>query len=171
MANITAAIKKAPSNQNFQSPIITDSYFWDPVGGRGAGGTATSTAATHQIIAIPSGYALTGGRFVVTQAFVGSSSTVQFGAAAELTGLIAEADLTIGLVVPFVLHAYVNQDGSNDLHDELTWAGGVGDNYVDGTVITAQTIDAIIGTNTLTAGQGFFLVDWVKIDELQATVG
>ena len=159
MADISSAIKESPSNQNFQNPILTRTYQWDPVNGSGAGGTSTETVATHNIVAVPSGEAFLRGFFVVTEAFTsGGSATVKFlTGETDFTGAVAVAALTIGEV--FELSPQVDQTATT----------GVG-HYVDGATVTAETIDVTIGTAALTAGKGYFVLEFLKVGDIQAAV-
>ena len=152
MANITTTIVQAKVPHDFESPIETRAYFWDPVGGRGTNGTATTAIATHNIIAIPEGYAFLQGWFVITEEFdsADDNATVQWlTGEANFTGALAEAALTVGEVI--------------HLQQNLAITSTVGaPYYVDGTVITAETLDVAIATSVLTAGQGYFYIQLVR---------
>jgi hypothetical protein len=158
MSDISAVIKENRVVHEFQNPILTKVYEWDPMTAIVIAGVSTTTeaVATHNIIAVPVGFAFLDAHVVVTEAFTsGGSATVQFKTGeANFTGAVPKADLTVGEVF------HLNQN--------LAITAVVGAPYfVDGTTVTAETIDVAIGTADLTAGKAKFIVRFVDINNLQ----
>lgn len=150
MADITTTIKEVRTPKVFQDPSEVRTYQWDPAND-GTGGTGT-----HNIIPIPEGYALLSADVVITEAFTSAgSATVKFLTGEnDFTGAVPKAALTVGEVFPLLSVL------------DATATAGVG-HYVDGTVVTAETLDVTVGTAALTAGKAIIVARLMNISNLQ----
>jgi len=153
MADISSTIKQDITGHEFQSPYQTRVYEWDPVN------DGTSGTGTHNIAAIPEGFAFLQGAVVVTEAFTSAgSATVKFlTGEADFTGAVPKADLTIGEVFKLEQNLAINATEGAPY-------------YVDGTTVTAETIDVTVGTAALTAGKAKLVIDLIDISRIQAAV-
>lgn len=152
--NISASMKEDRFNQSFQSVIEERVYTWEPTKIVGPNGN-TDEQGTHSLVPVPTGEAFLDGYAVVTEAFAGATATVQFlTGQGNLTGPIPVAALTVGEVIPLYPVA------------SITATAGVG-HYVDGTNITAETVDATIATADLTAGKAKLVLRFLKVADLQ----
>ena len=94
---------------------------------------SAATATTFTLVTLPKGAVVYGFRAVVTEAVVGTTSTVQLGFTGKtmLSAATAEATLVEGYVL-----------GPDESADAAVY-----------TLAASDTFDCIVGTNTLTAGK------------------
>ena len=131
MADVTSSLALTPIYKDNRSSIKEKAFFLDFVD------DGASATGTHNVLDVAVGECLLGGYFFVETAVTSSgSATVQFGINSDtLSGAIPKANLALGDCGVFGFHTT----------DDTTTHSGFA-------YTTAKTLDVIVGTAAITAG-------------------